>query len=114
MSEESQTLLGLSRKMLNAIDAGDWDTYADLCDPALTAFEPEASGQLAEGMDFHRYYFDGDRCGRPQQSTIASPHVRVIGDVAIVCYVRLIQRYSDATGHTTVAPRRDPGLGTTK
>lgn len=29
-----------------------------ICDPCLTSFEPEALGNLVEGMDFHRFYFD--------------------------------------------------------
>lgn len=29
-----------------------------ICDPGLTAFEPEALGNLVEGMDFHRFYFE--------------------------------------------------------
>ncbi len=29
-----------------------------ICDPGLTCFEPEALGNLVEGMDFHRFYFE--------------------------------------------------------
>ena len=29
-----------------------------LCDPHLTAFEPEAIGNLVEGLEFHKFYFD--------------------------------------------------------
>lgn len=32
--------------------------YRKICDPGLTAFEPEALGNLVEGMDFHRFYFE--------------------------------------------------------
>ena len=30
-------------------------------DPQLTCFEPEARGNLIEGMDFHKFYFDNGR-----------------------------------------------------
>jgi len=29
-----------------------------LVDPQLTCFEPETCGNLIEGLDFHRFYFD--------------------------------------------------------
>jgi len=29
-----------------------------MCDPSVTAFEPEALGNLVEGLDFHRFYFE--------------------------------------------------------
>lgn len=34
-----------------------------ICDPHLTAFEPESLGNLVEGMDFHKFYFEnGNWC----------------------------------------------------
>ena len=32
--------------------------YSKMCDPSVTAFEPEALGNLVEGLDFHRFYFE--------------------------------------------------------
>lgn len=29
-----------------------------ICDPGLTSFEPETLGNLVEGMDFHKFYFE--------------------------------------------------------
>ena len=95
-------LLQLSQRLLDAVESQDWDTYAELCDPNLTAFEPEAVGNLIAGMDFHRFYFDREGSGSPTQSTISSPDVRVMGDVAVVTYVRLRQRI-DVDGHPTTS-----------
>jgi calcium/calmodulin-dependent protein kinase (CaM kinase) II len=85
-------LLRLNARLLESIAAADWATYQELCDPSLTAFEPEAAGQLVEGLDFHQFYFQlGGRRGA-HHTTMAGPRVRVMGDVAVVAYVRLNQR----------------------
>ena len=46
MSAVEQELLSLSRRLLTAIDSGDWKTYESLCDESITCFEPEALGQV--------------------------------------------------------------------
>ena len=98
----SDELLALNQQMLDSISDGDWATYESLCDPTLSAFEPEARGQLVEGMDFHRYYFDfhqsvGPTSTGPKNTTVTSPHVRRLGDdVAVISYVRLVQHVGDA------------------
>ena len=93
MSAEVE-LLDLSRKLLNSIDTGDWATYASMCDASITCFEPEALGHLVEGLPFHKFYFDlpATATKPAKQSSIASPKVRVIGDSAIVTYVRVVQK----------------------
>ncbi len=97
MSEQA-TLLHLTKCLLDSIVSGNWQAYADLCDPTLTCFEPEALGQLVEGMEFHRFYFNLERSpNRKVQTTLANPQVRIMGDAALVCYVRLTQSL-DASG----------------
>lgn len=96
MNESVKTqILELTQRLVDSISEGDWETYVQLCDPSLSAFEPEARGHLVEGMDFHRFYFDLEQTGSndsPVNTTLASPHVRIVGDnVAVVCYTRLIQ-----------------------
>jgi calcium/calmodulin-dependent protein kinase (CaM kinase) II len=78
--------------LLEAIAQGDWATYEKLCDPSLTAFEPEANGQLVDGLDFHRFYFRLGGSRGPHATTMCQPRVRLMGDVAVVTYVRLNQR----------------------
>ncbi len=85
-------LLELNQRLLDAIVAGDWDTYAELCDTSITAFEPEACGHLVAGLDFHRFYFDGERGEARRNATMSSPSVRLCGDLAVIAYVRLTQR----------------------
>jgi calcium/calmodulin-dependent protein kinase (CaM kinase) II len=89
MSEE---ILQLNQRLLDSIARADWAAYQELCDPSLTAFEPEARGQLVEGLSFHQFYFQlGDTRGRVN-TTMNAPRVRMMGEVAVVTYVRLIQR----------------------
>jgi ketosteroid isomerase-like protein len=92
MAVAAEDVLKANRALLTAIDTQNWNAYAELCDPSLTAFEPEALGHVVAGMDFHHFYFKLQSSGRPKQSTMASPHVRVMGDTAIVSYIRLTQR----------------------
>lgn len=97
MNADQITLLDHSRRLLAAIDAGDWETYTSLCDTEITCFEPEANGHLVQGLPFHKYYFDLPGGTTPRLSSITSPNIRVIGDVGIVCYARLVQKI-DGTG----------------
>jgi calcium/calmodulin-dependent protein kinase (CaM kinase) II len=117
MTDATTDLLRLNQRLLDAISQGDWGVYQELCDPSLTSIEPEApGGHIVEGLAFHRYYFDlGGVRGR-HQTTMVSPRVRLLGDVAIVAYVRLVQRIglegqpiTTATAETRVWQRRDGG-----
>lgn len=103
MPADDQTVLEASARLLKAIDAGDWKSYADLCDPGITCFEPEARGNLVAGLPFHKFYFDLPSSGSPRLSSMAQPHVRVIGDVAIVCYIRLVQKLDPQGAPVTVS-----------
>lgn len=85
-------LLNLTQRLLDSIANADWATYEQLCDPSLTAFEPEALGHRVSGLAFHRFYFELPGAKVLRHQTLNDPHVRVMGDVGIVTYVRLIQR----------------------
>ncbi len=92
MNDSTAELLALTQRLLEAIAAGDWPTYEELCAPDLTAFEPEACGQLVEGLPFHHFYFRLPARSDHRNTTMAGPKVRVMGDVAVVTYVRINQR----------------------
>src|SRR5260370_41665296 len=89
---DSDELLRLNQRLLEAIADADWAVYQELCDPTLTAFEPEAKGQLVEGLEFHSFYFNRKRPKGDYQTTMCSPKVRIMDDVAVIAYVRLNQR----------------------
>src|SRR5438552_1966476 len=88
-----EELLSLNQQLLESIASGDWETYQRLCDPSLTAFEPEALGHLVEGMAFHQFYFDlksSSSSSGHVTTTMVAPKVRLLGDVAIITYVRIV------------------------
>ncbi len=98
-----EELLQLNQRLLDAITSGDWAVYQELCDPILTAFEPEGKGQLVEGLDFHHFYFKLGGRSREHQTTMCSPRVRIMGEVAVVAYVRLNQRVGEDGAPVTTA-----------
>ena len=96
-------LIDLTRQLLDAIAQADWATYERLCDPTLSAFEPEGRGQQIEGLDFHRFYFNLGAAKTPRQTTIVSPKVRMMGEVAVVRYIRLVHSASEGDAPTSSA-----------
>jgi calcium/calmodulin-dependent protein kinase (CaM kinase) II len=103
ISAEAASLLAVNRRLLEAISAGDWDNYAAMCDEGITCFEPEAEGHLVEGLPFHKFYFDLPASDSPRQTSVSAPHVRIFGDVGVVCYVRLVQKLGADGAPVTVA-----------
>ncbi|XP_046753275.1 calcium/calmodulin-dependent protein kinase type II alpha chain isoform X9 [Diprion similis] len=95
-----QEIIKMTEQLIESINTGDFEAYTKICDPHLTAFEPEALGNLVEGMDFHKFYFDNvlaKNC-KAVNTTILNPHVHLLGeDAACIAYVRLTQ-YMDKQG----------------
>ncbi|XP_057182972.1 calcium/calmodulin-dependent protein kinase (CaM kinase) II beta 1 isoform X3 [Triplophysa rosa] len=95
-----QEIIKITEQLIEGINNGDFEAYAKICDPGLTCFEPEALGNLVEGMDFHRFYFENllSKNSKPIHTTILNPHVHLIGeDAACIAYIRLTQ-YVDGQG----------------
>uniref|UniRef100_A0A915DEK7 Calcium/calmodulin-dependent protein kinase II association-domain domain-containing protein n=1 Tax=Ditylenchus dipsaci TaxID=166011 RepID=A0A915DEK7_9BILA len=110
---QKQEIVRVTQQLLDAISCKDFDAYARLCDPSMTCFEPETLGNLIEGMDFHKFYFDHGGGGaavantaahlRKQHqihTTLLNPNVHLMGEEgACIAYVRLTQycdRFGDA------------------
>ncbi|XP_062305867.1 calcium/calmodulin-dependent protein kinase type II delta 1 chain isoform X13 [Osmerus eperlanus] len=99
-----QEIIKVTEQLIEAINNGDFEAYTKICDPGLTSFEPEALGNLVEGTDFHRFYFENSLSRvklQPIHTILLNPHVHIIGDdAACIAYIRLTQ-YLDGSG----APR---------
>ncbi|XP_059489097.1 calcium/calmodulin-dependent protein kinase type II alpha chain isoform X7 [Neocloeon triangulifer] len=102
-SARKQEIIKMTEQLIEAINNSDFEAYTKICDPHLTAFEPEALGNLVEGMDFHKFFFENGICllsknFKAINTTILNPHVHLIGDDgACIAYVRLTQ-YIDRQG----------------
>ncbi|XP_046690226.1 calcium/calmodulin-dependent protein kinase type II subunit gamma isoform X10 [Silurus meridionalis] len=100
MKARKQEIIKITEQLIEAINNGDFEAYTRICDPGLTSFEPEALGNLVEGMDFHKFYFENllSKNSKPVHTTILNPHVHLIGeDAACIAYIRLTQ-YIDSQG----------------
>uniref|UniRef100_A0A0A9WPF4 calcium/calmodulin-dependent protein kinase n=2 Tax=Miridae TaxID=30083 RepID=A0A0A9WPF4_LYGHE len=100
LQARKQEVIKITEQLLEAINTGDLEAYTKICDPHITAFEPEALGNLVEGMDFHKFYFENvvtKNC-KAINTTILNPNVHLLGDeAACIAYVRLTQ-YVDKQG----------------
>ncbi|KAK3523649.1 hypothetical protein QTP70_006304 [Hemibagrus guttatus] len=95
-----QEIIKVTEQLIEAISNGDFESYTKMCDPSVTAFEPEALGNLVEGLDFHRFYFENlwSKNSKPVHTTILNPHIHLIGDeAACIAYIRITQ-FIDANG----------------
>jgi ketosteroid isomerase-like protein len=107
MNDQAREIINLTQSLLESIFRGDWQEYRNLCAEDITAIEPEGKGHLIEGLGFHRTYFPA-RARNPEQDnipkiTISSPHVRIMGDAAVIAYVRLVQVRDDSGAVITTA-----------
>lgn len=87
-----QEIVRLTQELITSITSSDYVTYTKLVDPHLTAIEPESKGNLVEGMEFHKFYFENYNRKMPTNTTILSPHVHILApSAACISYIRLTQ-----------------------
>ncbi|XP_022645085.1 calcium/calmodulin-dependent protein kinase type II alpha chain-like isoform X7 [Varroa jacobsoni] len=101
LDPRKQEVVKLTEQLIEAINTGDFETYTKLCDSHMTAFEPEAMGNLIEGMDFHKFHFDvaAKQAKAGCNTTILNPTVHMMSeDAACIAYVRLTQYVDSRTG----------------
>ncbi|CAM2706540.1 unnamed protein product [Rotaria socialis] len=105
----------VTEQLLQAIANSDYEMYKSLCDPKITCFEPETIGNLVEGLDFHKFYFDTVLSAKASKPTInctmLTPVVHTLGDEsACIAYVLLLQNgqaQSVRTEETRVWHKKD-------
>ncbi|KAK1154441.1 calcium/calmodulin-dependent protein kinase type II subunit beta isoform X15, partial [Acipenser oxyrinchus oxyrinchus] len=111
-----QEIIKITEQLIEAVNNGDFEAYARICDPGLTSFEPEALGNLVEGMDFHRFYFENllSKNSKPIHTTILNPHVHLVGEeAACIAYIRLTQ-FVDGAGRPRSSQSEETLRGRTR
>ena len=103
-SPRDREILSLNQAMLESVVAGNWVTYASFCSEDLTCFEAETNGVLAQGLSFHRFYFElpTEPASNPAAKAV-KPNVNMAGtyvrwiseDAVILSYTRLTQKLSN-------------------
>lgn len=100
-----QEIIKITEQLLDAIATGDYEAYSKFCDPSVSSFEPETLGNLVEGIEFHKYYFDNAVLTKNMKTintNILNPTVHLMGDdAACIAYIRLTQ-FIDSSGNPQV------------
>ncbi|XP_064640890.1 calcium/calmodulin-dependent protein kinase type II delta chain-like isoform X22 [Lineus longissimus] len=101
-----QEIIKLTEQLIACVTSGDFDGYTKFVDPQLTSFEPESFGNLMEGMDFHKFYFDNvlSKNNKAINTSILNPTVHLLGDdSACIAYVKLTQYIDSSVGAARTA-----------
>ena len=67
----------------------------------MTSIEPETFGNVIEGLDFHKFYFENQiqKHKTAIKSMMMKPHVTLLGpDAAVISYTRLEQAHEEDSG----------------
>ncbi|NWY98290.1 KCC2D kinase, partial [Loxia curvirostra] len=108
-----QEIIKVTEQLIEAINNGDFEAYTKICDPGLTSFEPEALGNLVEGMDFHRFYFENGKYSIFISE--ASSEVLFFSGFCYRCFsVCFFSAHSHITGHLRGQRRYMDGSGMPK
>jgi hypothetical protein len=50
-----------TKMLLRSLNTGDFKTFSKLCEPEMTSFQPETVGNLVQGINFYKFYFDSQK-----------------------------------------------------
>ncbi|NXR97207.1 KCC2D kinase, partial [Oxylabes madagascariensis] len=109
-----QEIIKVTEQLIEAINNGDFEAYTKICDPGLTSFEPEALGNLVEGMDFHRFYFENGKYSLFISESSSLP-LLLFSEYCYRCFsVCICSACSHITGHLRQQRRYMDGSGMPK
>ena len=94
ISKEEQEIYDLTSNLLHAIRKGDVETYKKYTSQKLSCIEPETSGSVVIGLDFHLFFIKNMKLN-DYHFEIINPTIRVFSDTAYICYSLLTNTFSD-------------------
>ncbi len=89
MNDEQETLLSLTRELLQAMFARDAEAYKTRCVSDMSAWEWYIAPYRVDGVEFHLTLIEGGGNGAPSRIDLLTPRVQMYGDAAIVTYTLL-------------------------
>jgi hypothetical protein len=90
MSVNEESIIDLTKRLLESIDSRDWETYVSLTDENLSCIEPETSNKVVLGLDFHKFFFEKTELSSKTTftSVISDSNVKLFGNTAVIAYIR--------------------------
>lgn len=91
---EEQKIYDVTLELLHAIRQGDVEAYKRLSSEQLSAIEPETSGYVVTGLDFHLFFL-GHTQKKEYHIELVNPVVKVYGDTAYIAYTLIDNKLVD-------------------
>lgn len=93
-------IIRLTEQWIAYCTVGDFEAFTRLVDPGITCFMPGTCGNMVEGLDFHKFFFDNvvSRSAKSSNTYVLNPYVHLLGNsAACIAFTRLTQ-YIDRSG----------------
>ena len=91
---EEQEIYDITIEVLHAIRKGDVEKYKQLSSDKLSAIEPETSGYVVVGLDFHLFFLSHTP-PRDYHIEIINPVINVYGDTAYIAYTLIDNKLTE-------------------
>jgi calcium/calmodulin-dependent protein kinase (CaM kinase) II len=93
-SKEEQEIYDLTLDLLHAIRHGDVEKYKKYSSKTLTAIEPETSGLVVKGLEFHLFFLQNTQ-RKEFHIELVNPIIKVYNDTAYIAYTLIENRLFD-------------------
>ena len=94
-TDEEREIYQITLDLLHAIRRGQVDIYKELSSTSLTCIEPESSGNVIEGLDFHLFFLNNTKKISNYHIELINPIIRVYGDTAYISYTLISNQKID-------------------